>query len=49
MASRRSSPRAPSGEMMTSGDRAAVERVAAKMKKLDLATLERAFSGELVG
>jgi hypothetical protein len=35
--------------MMTSGDRAAVERVAAKMKKLDHATLERAFSGDLVG
>ena len=36
------------GEMMTSGDRAAVERVIAafmKMKKLDLPTLERAFAG----
>jgi predicted 3-demethylubiquinone-9 3-methyltransferase (glyoxalase superfamily) len=39
------------GEMMTSGDRAAVERVTAafmKMKKLDLAALERAFAGETV-
>ena len=36
------------GAMMTSGDRAAVERVTAafmKMKKLDLPALERAFAG----
>ena len=36
------------GDMMTSGDRAAVERVTAAfmgMKKLDLPTLERAFAG----
>jgi len=36
------------GAMMTSDDRAAVERVTAafmKMKKLDLPTLERAFAG----
>jgi predicted 3-demethylubiquinone-9 3-methyltransferase (glyoxalase superfamily) len=39
------------GEMMTSGDRAAVERVTdafMKMKKLDLPTLERAYAGETV-
>jgi predicted 3-demethylubiquinone-9 3-methyltransferase (glyoxalase superfamily) len=39
------------GEMMTSGDRAAVERLTAAfmpMKKLDLATLQRAFAGETV-
>jgi predicted 3-demethylubiquinone-9 3-methyltransferase (glyoxalase superfamily) len=39
------------GDMMTSGDRAAIERVTAafmKMKKLDLPTLERAFAGETV-
>jgi len=39
------------GEMMASGDRAAVERLTAAfmpMKKLDLATLERAFAGEPV-
>ncbi|HRO10726.1 VOC family protein [Amaricoccus sp.] len=39
------------GEMMTSGDRAGVERLTAafmKMKKLDLATLERAFAGAAV-
>lgn len=38
-------------DMMTSGDRAAVERVTAafmKMKRLDVATLERAFAGEFV-
>ncbi len=36
------------GEMMASGDRAAVERVTAAfmaMKKLDLPTLARAFAG----
>ena len=36
------------GEMMASGDRAAVERLTAafmKMKKLDLPTLERAYAG----
>ena len=36
------------GPMMTSGDRAAIERVTAAfmgMKKLDLATLERAYAG----
>jgi predicted 3-demethylubiquinone-9 3-methyltransferase (glyoxalase superfamily) len=41
------SPRAL-GEMMTSGDRAAIERVTAAfmaMRKLDLPTLERAFAG----